>query len=249
MFVDEDAQSPFGRLPSYGIRLMKNLGGPPTDALTRPIEHLTRDFTREKPVSDEVFNIYKAFYAYDKDDLKPHLESVDDTSEYWRRERITYNAAYGNERILANLFLPKNAVPPYQTIIYFPHSGAVDERSSENVEMVFLDFIIRSGRALLLPVYKGTYERHVEYTAGQQRLAGSDHTADQGFLSLHRLSGIASRHRPRPALFLRRQLRRVGLAPVAGLREAHQSRLVCIGGRISPRAFLPKLTASTSFHA
>jgi eukaryotic-like serine/threonine-protein kinase len=32
--------------------------------------------------------------------------------------------------------------------------------------MVFLDFIIRSGRALLLPVYKGTYERHVEYTAG-----------------------------------------------------------------------------------
>ena len=32
--------------------------------------------------------------------------------------------------------------------------------------MVFLDLIVRSGRALLLPVYKGTYERHVETTAG-----------------------------------------------------------------------------------
>ena len=166
MFVDDDAQSPFGRLPTYGIRLMKNINGPSAEALKDPIERLTRDFNKEKPVSDHVFNIYKTFYAYDKTDLKPHVESVDDTPEYWRRERITYNAAYGNERILANLFLPKNATPPYQTIVYFPHAGAVDERSSENVEMVFLDFIIRSGRALLLPVYKGTYERHVEATEG-----------------------------------------------------------------------------------
>jgi hypothetical protein len=53
-----------------------------------------------------------------------------------------------------------------KSIIYYPHSGALYERSSTNVEMVFLDFIIRSGRALLLPVYKGTYERHVEYAEG-----------------------------------------------------------------------------------
>jgi len=90
------------------------------------------------------------------------VESVDDTPEYWKRERITYNAAYGNERILANLFLPKNASPPYQTIVYFPHAGALEARSSENMEMVFLDFIIRSGRAVLLPVYQGTYERHLD---------------------------------------------------------------------------------------
>jgi len=84
MFVDEDAQSPFGRLPTYGIRLMKNIGGSPPEALTRPIEQLTRDFTKEKPVPDQVFNIYKAFYAYDRTDLQPHVESVDDTSQYWR---------------------------------------------------------------------------------------------------------------------------------------------------------------------
>ncbi len=166
MFVDEDAQSPFGRLPTYGIRLMKNIGGSPPEALTRPIEHLTRDLNKEKPVSSQVFDIYKTFYTYDKTDLKPHVESVDDRPEYWRRERITYNAAYGNERILANLFLPKNIAPPYQTVIYFPHAGAFEERSSENIEMILLDFIIRSGRAVLLPVYKGSYERHVENAEG-----------------------------------------------------------------------------------
>jgi eukaryotic-like serine/threonine-protein kinase len=162
MAVDEDAQSPFNRSPAYGFRLMKNLGGPPAEALTRPIEQLTRDYSKEKPVSDQVFEIYKRFFAYDKTDLKAEEQSADDSSPYWKQERVSYNAAYGNERIPAYLFLPKNTAPPYQTVVYFPHSGAVDERTSDNLEMLFLDFIIKSGRAVLFPIYKGTYERHVD---------------------------------------------------------------------------------------
>ncbi|HKS94712.1 MAG TPA: protein kinase [Terriglobia bacterium] len=167
MFVDDDAQSPFGRLPTYGFRCMKNLGtGPLAEALTRPIEHLTRDYNKEKPVSDQVFEVYKRFYTYDRTDLKPQVESVDDSSGYCKKERISYAAAYGNERIPAYLFLPKNATPPYQTVIYYPHSGAVEEPSSANIEMLYIDFIIKSGRALLFPVYKGTYERRVENAEG-----------------------------------------------------------------------------------
>jgi len=167
MFVDDDAQSPFDRLPAYGFRCMKNLGsGPLAAALTHPIEHLTRDYDKEKPVSDQVFEAYKRFYAYDRTDLKPQVESVDESPANWKKERITYNAAYGNERIIAYLFLPKNVAPPYQTVIYFPHSGALEERSSENLEMLFIDFIIKSGHALLFPLYKGTYERRVENAAG-----------------------------------------------------------------------------------
>jgi dienelactone hydrolase len=162
MAVDDDAQSPFTRLPSYGFRLMKNPGGPLGEALTRPIAQLTRDYSKEKPVPDQVFEIYKKFYAYDKTDLKAEAPLVDDGSPYWRKERIGYSAAYGNERIPAYLFLPKNVEPPYQTVIYFPHSGAVDERSSDNLEMRFVDFIIKSGRAVLFPIYKGTYERHFD---------------------------------------------------------------------------------------
>jgi eukaryotic-like serine/threonine-protein kinase len=135
MFVDEDAQSPFDRLTTYGFRCMKNLGpGPIPEAITRPVERLTRDYSKEKPVSDEVFEIYKRFFAYDKSDLKPQVESVDDSSEYWKKERITFDAAYGNERMVAYLFLPKTFEPPFQTIIYYPHSGALEQRSSENVE-------------------------------------------------------------------------------------------------------------------
>jgi eukaryotic-like serine/threonine-protein kinase len=168
MAVDEDAQSPFDRLPTYGFRLMKNLSSP-AEALARSIPQLTRDYSKEKPVSNEVFEIYKRFYTYDKTELQSELESVDDNSPQWRKERISYNAAYGNERIPAYLFLPKNITPPYQTVIYFPHSGATDQRSSDNVEMLFLDFIIKSGRALMFPIYKGTYERHVDVAQGSSQ--------------------------------------------------------------------------------
>jgi dipeptidyl aminopeptidase/acylaminoacyl peptidase len=134
--------------------------------VTRPVERLTRDYNKEKPASDQVFEVYKRFFAYDKRDLKPQVESVDDSSEYWRKERITFNAAYGNERMVAYLFLPKNFEPPYQTIIYYPHGGALQQRSSETVESFFPDFIVKSGRALLLPIYKGTYERRFQNIEG-----------------------------------------------------------------------------------
>ncbi len=35
----------------------------------------------------------------------------------------SYNAAYGGERVIAYLFLPKNARPPYQTVVYFRTPG------------------------------------------------------------------------------------------------------------------------------
>ncbi|MGA7926698.1 MAG: protein kinase [Candidatus Sulfotelmatobacter sp.] len=164
MFVDDDAQSPFDRLPTYGFRCMKSLGNPGAnaEALKQPIEQLTRDYNKEKPVSDQVFEVYKRFYAYDKSELRPTLESTDESSEYWIRQKVTFNAAYGNERVIAYMFLPKNVGPPYQAVVYYPHSGAQEFRSSESLDMRYIDFIIKSGRALLYPIYKGTYERHVE---------------------------------------------------------------------------------------
>jgi pimeloyl-ACP methyl ester carboxylesterase len=86
---------------------------------------------------------------------------VDDAREYWRKEKVTFQAAYGNERVIAYLFLPKNAAPPYQTILFFPGAGVLNVRSSErlDLDLLWFDFIVRSGRAVMYPVYKGTYER------------------------------------------------------------------------------------------
>ncbi len=77
--------------------------------------------------------------------------------EEWIREKITFDAAYGNERMSAYLFLPKKGNPPYQTVIYFPGSDAIHTRSSESLSAG--SFLLKSGRAMIYPIYKSTYER------------------------------------------------------------------------------------------
>ena len=65
MFVDEDAQSPWDRKSNYGFRCVK-LSAPPPPAAAARIVPPFRDFSKEKPVSDEVFRAFKGLYAYDK---------------------------------------------------------------------------------------------------------------------------------------------------------------------------------------
>jgi cephalosporin-C deacetylase-like acetyl esterase len=93
--------------------------------------------------------------------LDAKIEATDDRSPYWREEKITFRAAYGNERVTAYLFLPKNADAPLQTVLTFPGTYAFDIRSSGRLETQWFDFIIRSGRAVMHPIYKGTYERTI----------------------------------------------------------------------------------------
>jgi len=124
----------------------------------------TRDFYKEKPVLDSVFQVYKEQFSYDKTDLKARVEARKESSQGWIEEKITFDAAYGGERVIAYLFLPNNAAPPYQTVIYFPCDTPVVQRSSRDLESyfefpVFLSFIVKSGRAVLFPVYKGMFER------------------------------------------------------------------------------------------
>ncbi len=159
MFADYDAKGPFERAPDYGFRLAKYLRPLPA-AVTAPvrIEALVRDARKQKPVGDDIFAVYRRQYAYDRTPLNAVVEGTDET-EIWRKDTVAFDAAYGGERMRAHLFLPKNASPPYQTIIILPAGDAFRLRSSRDLSLRWMDFIIRSGRALLYPVYKGTFER------------------------------------------------------------------------------------------
>jgi dienelactone hydrolase len=160
MFATEDARLPFDRSATLGFRCAK-YNSPPASLLTQPIDTLNRDYTREKPVPDSVFSFYKGLYSYDRTTLDPRVESVDDSPEYFRTEKVSFRAAYGNDRVIAYLFLPRRARPPFSTVIYFPGIHVFYEKSSENLSPDFLEFAVRSGRAVLYPIYMGTYERRI----------------------------------------------------------------------------------------
>jgi eukaryotic-like serine/threonine-protein kinase len=106
-FASLDARSPFDRGATLGFRTIKELdpAAPPAVAL-EPVERLSRDYSQEKPVSNALFDAYRRLYAYDPADVAPVMESMDDASPDWRVERITYAAAYDNERIIAYSIFP-----------------------------------------------------------------------------------------------------------------------------------------------
>ncbi|MCX6255353.1 MAG: SUMF1/EgtB/PvdO family nonheme iron enzyme [Bacteroidia bacterium] len=92
------------------------------------------DYRSHPPVSDAIFKIYKEQFSYDQSELNPNVESQKKSSEGWIHERVSFDAAYGKERVLAHLFLPSNGTTPYQTVIYFPGSASTWMPSSEDLE-------------------------------------------------------------------------------------------------------------------
>jgi len=120
-------------------------------------------------LSDATFVQYKSFYDYDKIPLNERVISQDSSSKDWNIEKVQYDAVYNNEKITSYLFLPRNAKSPYQVIIYLPGTAAFHQPSSEHIDSyyefpIFVDFLVKNGRAVLFPVYNGMFERKNDYS-------------------------------------------------------------------------------------
>ncbi len=158
-FNDAFAKSPWDRSETNGVRCIRYLEtSEKKDVLSAMIELPFRDFAAEPRVSDETFELFLNQFRYDPTPLNAVVEEQRE-EEFYIREKIVFDAAYGGESMMAYLFLPINAEPPFQTVVYFPGSSSIHLRSSENLSLRRSDFIAKSGRAFLFPVYKSTYER------------------------------------------------------------------------------------------
>jgi dienelactone hydrolase len=165
-FVDARQAPAMDRSPRNGIRLAfyPDPDAIPAQAFEPGQLPETIDVYAQKPVADDIFNIYREQFAYDPMELNSRVETREQSPGGWIHETVSYDAAYGGERVLAHLFLPENVSPPYQAVIYFPGSASTWVPSSQAMEnyyefTMFLSYLVRNGRAVLYPVYKGTFER------------------------------------------------------------------------------------------
>jgi len=136
----------------------------PEAALAFQPLNVRADIRALRPVADPIYRIYREQFQFDTTELNARVEFRKETPGAWTREKVSFDAAYGGERIPAHLFLPVNARPPYQTVIYFPGSAATRQKLSDDLENyyefpMFLSFLVKNGRAVFFPVYKGTFER------------------------------------------------------------------------------------------
>jgi len=155
-------QQALDRSLSNGFRCIKILSGDTTyEKLCDVLSPDFRDYNKEKPVNNEAFTILLRQYAYDHTALNQKVTVISDSGIY-RLEKIDLDAAYNQEHYSAYLYLPKNTKPPYQTVVFFPGGSVFSERNFLKdtwwSKRAF-DFVLKSGRAVLLPIIKGSYDR------------------------------------------------------------------------------------------
>ena len=153
------AADPWDRSDKNGFRLTIYPDRADLAEASRSLDLEYRDYTTERPVSDEVFEAFRSSYEYDPAPLNATVSQREDADD-WVVERVTFDAAYGDERVLADLYLPRSGGAPYQTVIWMPGSNGITSLTLDGLrEQLRLDFIMKTGRAALLPAFDGTYER------------------------------------------------------------------------------------------
>ncbi len=157
-FNQPDAKPPFDRGASNGVRCAVYPTSP-KQSLLAPIRRSFRDYSTAKPIGDEAFGVIRGAYTYAPRELKASVDEVDDSSPYWKKERVSFSAAYEDVRVTAFVFLPKNARPPYQALVYHPSAGAQTSTFAGMEGVNRMEFIVRSGRAVISPIYLGTFDR------------------------------------------------------------------------------------------
>jgi dienelactone hydrolase/plasmid stabilization system protein ParE len=160
LFSQIYTQPEFDRSPINGIRLVRRIGeGKDLARASAPIPGLTRDYSAERPVDDATFRGFLSLYDYDPTPLNAQVVARDTTAADWVREDIEFDVPGSSTRMWAVLFLPKRVKAPYQTVVLWPASDAFILRDRRHLSMTFVDYIVRSGRALLYPIYEHTYGR------------------------------------------------------------------------------------------
>ena len=155
---------PMSRLPDHGLRLMRTLDDADLDpALLQPIK-LVRDtgFANRAPLSDDAFAAMR--FQFTTPRVEPTSVTVKqvDASPLWIAEEVTLTFASQEPNTLY-VVRPTTHDGPLQPIIY---SGVGDccfmKRPNRDAleQLQIAGFVVNSGRALVMPIWAGGYERY-----------------------------------------------------------------------------------------
>lgn len=155
---------PFTRSASVGFRLMRTSDDESVaeDALApvalRPVSDKSVD-----PVSDEVYELYRAQYDYVPGELDASAPETVESTDDWIKQRVVINTVNG-ERMAVYLFIPHNAPPKAQALILFPgvdhfQTRRPEEQIQPGQPAMPLDYLVRSRRVVVAPSFQGSYGR------------------------------------------------------------------------------------------
>ena len=139
-----------------------------------PIEtQAPRDLSFYKPMSDEVFKVYSRSFEVDSSKPKSKVIYVDDSHPIWIKERISIEVGYNEEMMDMLIFKPKNSFGPSSPVVIHPGSNYYStppEIDDINPGEFSLDFLIKSGKTLVRPAWKGSLNRMPATRSGGDRM-------------------------------------------------------------------------------
>jgi hypothetical protein len=141
---------------ALGFRCVRNTSGTSRDqgAMSMTLE---TQIPTCHPVDEKTFRSYLSHYQYDKRPLDAQIVEVEETAD-WIREKVTF-AGVNGDRIIAYLYLPKQAAKPYQCLNFIPGSNVFCASPVPlNAEWLLAPHI-KTGRAVLAVVPMGAVER------------------------------------------------------------------------------------------
>ena len=126
------------------------------------IEHPVDDHRQDTAIDDDLFAIVRRDFEYDDRELDAKIESTDDGPESLaprgrfralgvRRRAVTDSPVPAEER--------RTAVPDRRLL---PAVERAVSHGQPHPSFPFAYFIPKSGRALVYPIYQGTYERQID---------------------------------------------------------------------------------------
>jgi formylglycine-generating enzyme required for sulfatase activity/dienelactone hydrolase len=167
LFVIPNSLPPFDRSPINGFRCAQYDATRLPEQVVSRVETYARDNRSAKAVSDDVYEVFRRQYSYEPSPLNPRIDTTDTSNPDWTRETISFDAGYQNQRTTVHLFLPRGAKPPYQLLVFFPGLGPFVGRIPSGAPPLMTDWITRSGRALAVPVFSGSFERWDDFLTRQ----------------------------------------------------------------------------------
>ena len=147
----------FDRSPQNGLRLADLRDNrEASERLHRPIEP-RKEVQQPEPVSDEVFAAFLRNFEYGTSPLNPKVEATEEFTD-WTRHLVSFDDAATDDRIELLLYIPRSNASRHRVVLYWP-TGIAQLLPDVDTYRLHADFLVRSGWAVALPVFEGTFNR------------------------------------------------------------------------------------------
>jgi eukaryotic-like serine/threonine-protein kinase len=161
----------FNRSSLTGFRTVRLLNPADLNPFGGPIERRVAPAPDTlKPLDEAAFKIFSTQFAYSRRELSPKVMYVDETHPDWVREKVSIDVGYNKERMDVLIFRPKHVYNPVGSVVVYP--GLNYFRNPPDIDDIDpgeygLDFLIKSGRALVWASFKGSMNRMVDASIAQ----------------------------------------------------------------------------------